>query len=597
MSPSERKRARRRLRAPDPRWEAPPEIDDAVVDRLTRVLRLPASLCAVLAARGLRDVEDAKRFLRPRLAHLDTPGLLADGPEAAERVARAVRAGETIFVHGDYDVDGICGAALLTRFLRARGARVSAFVPHRLRDGYDFTTAGLDAARAEGADLVVTVDCGTVAHETVAEARTSGIDVVVTDHHTVSDGLPEASAVVNPRRPDCRYPDKDLCGAGLAFRLCQLVAEALGEGEDDLVGLVDLVAVATVADLVPLKGHNRVLTHYGLRRLARTRVPGLRALLEVSDVSPDAVSAGHVGFRLAPRINAAGRVGEAADALRLLLTDDDGEARRLARRLDELNARRREEDRRTLDEALESLEASFDPGTDFGVVLAGRGWHPGVIGIVASRVVERVHRPVVMISLDGDRARGSARSIPGFHLYRALARCSEHFHRFGGHRQAAGMDVRIDAVDAFRAAFNEVAREELEGEDLRPVLRPDADLDLSAADLGLAHWLSYLGPHGIGNPGPLFRARGVRVQGARVVGDGHLKVVLRQGRARIDAIGFGLAERLPPDAIADEPFDALLRVERNEYRGRVSVQARLTDLRPSTVAGRPSGAIMETRVS
>lgn len=582
MSSSGRSRVEARLRAPDPRWGSPPRPDSARVDELTGALGLPRALCSVLVARGHDVVDDAKRVLRPRLEHLHDPSTLADGPAAARRIAEAVRRGETVLVHGDYDVDGICSTALLTRFLRSLGGTVVPFVPHRLRDGYDFSPAGLAAAREAGASVVVTADCGTLAHGPIADARAAGIDVVVTDHHTVGASLPQAVAVVNPRRDDCRYPDKDLCGAGVAFRLCELVAAELGADADELHTLVDLVALATIADLVPLAGENRVLAHFGLRRLARTRWVGLRALLAVSDVDPGRLTSGHVGFRLAPRINAAGRIGEARDALGLLLTDDESEARSLARRLDELNTERREEDRRTLDEALDHLVDRFDPASDFGLVLSADGWHPGVIGIVASRVVERVHRPVVMIALDGTKGRGSARSIPGFHLYEALAECAEHLDRFGGHRQAAGMDVRPESVEAFRVAFNAVAREKLDGRELRPTLRPDVDLDLAEADLELVRWLSYLGPHGIGNPGPLFRARDLRVEGARVVGERHIKAVLRQGAARIDAIGFGLAERLPTERLGDEPFDALFRLERNEWRGRTRVQAKLTDLRPAS---------------
>lgn len=581
MSPTGHSRATARLRAPDPQWAPPRPADPDRVAALVDALKLPAPLCAVLVARGLDEVDDAKRFLRPSLDLLHDPALLADGSAAAQRIAQAVRDGETMLVHGDYDVDGISAAALLTRFLRSRGAAVVPFVPHRLRDGYDFSTAGLQAAREAGAGLIVTVDCGTVAHDAVTEARAAGIDVVVTDHHTVGEKLPDALAVVNPQRSDCPYPDKNLCGAGLAYRVAELVARELDDGADDLPQLLDLVALATVADLVPLAGENRILAHYGLRRMSRSRWPGLRALLRVSDVDPASVTSGQVGFRVAPRINAAGRVGEAADALRLLLTEDAEEAETLAQRLDALNAERRDEDRRTLEEALTDLGDRFDPESDYGVVLAGSGWHPGVIGIVAARVVERIHRPVVMISLDGPMGRGSARSIPGFHLYDALAECAEHLDRFGGHRQAAGMDVRPESIDAFQAAFNAVARARLEGEELRPTLRPDADLSLGDADLDLVHWLSYLGPHGIGNPGPLFRAGGVEVEGARVVGERHLKATLRQGPGRLDGIGFGLADRHPPESLGKGHFDVLFRLERNEWRGRSSVQAKLVDLRPS----------------
>ncbi len=586
MSPTGQSRAAARLRAPDPRWAPLRPADRDRVAALVEALKLPAPLCSILAGRGIDDVAGAKRFLRPRLDHLGDPAALADGPAAVRRIARATREGETILVHGDYDVDGIAAAALLTRFLSGRGASVVPFVPHRLRDGYDFSAAGLEAARRAGATLIVTVDCGTVAHQAIAEASAAGMDVVVTDHHTVGDRLPDAVAVVNPQRSDCAYPDKNLCGAGLAYRVAELLANELEAGTPaaettEPPELLDLVALATIADLVPLVGENRILAHYGLRRMSASRWPGLRALLRVSDVDPTSVTAGQVGFRVAPRINAAGRVGESADALRLLLTEDPDEADVLAQRLDTLNTERRDEDRRTLDEALEDLGGRFDPESDFGVVLSGSGWHPGVIGIVASRVVERIHRPVVMIAVDGAMGRGSARSIPGFHLYDALAECSEHLERFGGHRQAAGMDVPADRIEAFQAAFNEVARTRLEGEDLRPTLTPDAEFTLGEADLDLVRWLAYLGPHGMGNPGPVFRASGVEVDGARVVGERHLKATLRQGGDRLDAIGFGMAERHPPASFDGGRFDVLLRLERNEWRGRASVQAKLLDLCPS----------------
>jgi single-stranded-DNA-specific exonuclease len=569
-----------RLRPPDPVWIRPERPDAGVVAGLGAGLRLPKTLCRVLATRGITDVEQAKRFLRPRLEHLHHPSALADGTRAAERVASAIRRGERIFVHGDYDVDGICATALLTRCLRALGGSVVPFVPHRIRDGYDFSRSGLAAARGAGAGLIVTADCGTLAHETVREAADAGIDVVVTDHHTVGDRLPDAWAVVNPQRPDCDYPDKGLCGAGVAYKLCQLVGAMVGAGTHDLREYLDLVALATVADLVPLEGENRVLVSYGLRRMPHTRVVGISALLEASGLSARGLTAGKLGFVVAPRINAAGRIGESADALALLLTEDRAEARRMAESLEATNKARQEEDRRTLDEALELLEADYDADADFGVVLASEGWHPGVIGIVASRVVERIHRPVVMVALDGASGRGSARSISGFHLHEALTECSAHLRRYGGHRQAAGMDLDRASLEAFRVAFNEVARARLSENDLRPVLRADAELALEEVDLELVRWMEYLGPHGVGNPAPLFLAASVNLTGARIVGEGHLKVRLG-GESGLDAIGFGLADRFPPEAVGRETHDALLRLERNEWRGTVRPQARLADLRPS----------------
>jgi single-stranded-DNA-specific exonuclease len=476
----------------------------------------------------------------------------------------------------------MCATALYTRWLRSLDVRAVPFVPHRLRDGYDFGDAGLAAARDAGATLVLTADCGTSAHETVRRARAEGLDVIVTDHHAVGAALPPASAVVNPQRSDCAYPDKGLCGTGVAFKLCALVGRALGAREDDLLVYLDLVALATVADLVPLEGENRVLVRHGLRRFADTRLPGMGALLEAAGVSAADVSAGRLGYVVAPRLNAAGRVGDAMDGLRLLLTDDVGEARELAAGLEELNRARREEDRRTLGEALDALGRTWDPERDYGVVLAGEGWHPGVIGIVASRVVERVYRPTVLLALEGDRARGSARSIPGFDLYEAVAACAPHLRRFGGHRQAAGMDVDRDAIPAFREAFNVEARRHLVGRELRPTLHVDAELSLADADLQLVHWLSYLGPHGIGNPRPVFLARGVGLFRPRVVGESHLKVALRGDGVVVDAIGFDLARRHPPERLTEEArYDVLFRLGRNEWRGAVTVQAELLDLRAS----------------
>ena len=555
--------------------------EEDVVSDLTASLRLPRPLCSVLAVRGFDRVDVAKRFLRPLLEHLHDPETLADGTLAAERIARAIRSGESILVHGDYDVDGICATALTTRWLRGLGGRVTPFVPHRMRDGYDFSEGGLEAARRASATLVVTADCGTLALQPIARARAEGIDVIVTDHHTVGPQLPEALAVVNPQRPDCTYPFKGLCGTAVTFKLCQLVARALGADESELFVHLDLVALATVADLVPLADENRVLVSYGLRRLRQSRSVGLRALLEAAGVPAEDVTAGKLGFVVAPRINAAGRIGESADALRLLLTEDRAEAEALAEQLDGINTARQNEDRRTLEEALEHLEGFYVPERDFGVVLAAEGWHPGVIGIVASRIVERIHRPVVLIALDGPRGRGSARSIPGFHLHEALSACAQHMLRFGGHKQAAGMDVSRDAVPALREAFNAEARARLGEEDLRPVLRPDLEISPVDIDLDLVRWLDYLGPHGIGNPGPLFQSRSLMIEDPRRVGDRHLKALLRAGSTRIDAIGFGMADRFQLDELRARPHDVLFRVERNDWRGVSKPQARLVDLRPA----------------
>lgn len=536
-------------------------------------------------------MEPAKAFLRPLLESLHSPSALKDLDRAAERVLLAIERGETILVHGDYDVDGIAATALLTRWLRRFGATVEPFVPHRLRDGYDLGPAGVNRAIEVGARLLLTADCGIVAVDAVAEARRQGLDVVVTDHHTPGPALPSATAVVNPNRSDCTYPEGSLCGAGVAFKLVQRLAELRGVPFTELLPDLDLVALATVADLVPLTGENRVLVRYGLRALERTAKPGLRALLESAGVvepgvESSGIEAGQVGFRVAPRINALGRLDDAAVALRLLLTDDRAEARRLAARADEVNTARQDEDRRTLDEALLQLEETFDPARDFGLVLAGEQWHPGVIGIVASRVVERVFRPVVMVTLREGKGRGSGRSVPGFDLHEALVGCREHLGRFGGHRQAAGLDIDPTDLPSFREAFNRFARERLADVDLRPELRADVELHLGQADLSLAAVLRHLGPHGIGNPRPVFAGSRLRVVGSpREVGTGHLKLTLEQDGITRPAIGFGLVPRFRPESLAGRRVDALFQLTINEYRGRRTAQLRLLDLRPEADSG------------
>jgi single-stranded-DNA-specific exonuclease len=570
------------------RWYLRPPPSRADAFALAGALGLPPALGALLLQRGVSDVEGAKRYLRPLVDDAPDPSRILDLPRAAERIADAIRVGEPVFVHGDYDVDGVCAAALLTRWIRRLGGTAHPFVPHRMQQGYDLSAAGVERARASGAGVLVTVDCGIRAHEAVDMAVTAGLDVIVTDHHTPGPTLPSAFAVVNPNRVDDTSGYGALCGAGVVFALVRALAEAAGYGLEDLLPDLDLVALATVADLVPLEATNRSLVRYGLRALCRTDKPGLRALLEVCDlvepgVAPPAapaLEAGRVGFVLAPRINAVGRMGDAGDALRLLLSRDPAEARGLAEALDEINLRRREEDRRTLDEALERLEASYDASRDYGVVLAAEGWHPGVIGIVASRVVERIHRPTVLIALEGGRGRGSARSIPGFHLHDAIADVSDHLVRFGGHAQAAGLEVERDRIPAFREAFSEVARSRLDDEDVRPRVRIDLELDPASATLELAERARWLGPHGVGNARPVFLSRGVTVREAREVGTGHLRIRIDAGGGTLEGIGFGLAERISADEVAGASMDIAYQLTVNEWRGRRAPQMKLVDLRP-----------------
>ncbi|HEV2146196.1 MAG TPA: single-stranded-DNA-specific exonuclease RecJ [Longimicrobiaceae bacterium] len=564
------------------RWIFPATPDAAAVERLSGELRLPPPLCRLLVQRGFGEPHTAREFLRPHPGQIHPPQLLAGMADAVSRLRRAIGAGETVLVHGDYDVDGICATALFTRALRAMGARAVPFVPHRLEDGYDLTDAGIRAAASAGATLILTGDCGIVAHEAVNRARRAGIDVVVTDHHTPGPTLPDCVAVVNPNRADCGYPDKGLAGVGVAYKLCCALAAEVGFPEERLHPFLDLVAVATIADLAPLSGENRALVRWGLKVLAQTPNPGLRALLRSCGLADRAeITAAQVGYVLAPRINAVGRMSEALRGVDLLLTDDPAEAAEIAASLEAENRSRQAVDGQTLGEVMRTLDRVYDPDRDWGVVLAADGWHPGVIGIVASRVVERIHRPTVLIALSGSgEGKGSARSISGFHLYDALRECAGHLVRFGGHRYAAGCSILPDRVDAFRSAFNARARAVLTEDHLVPEVRIDLELRLHEAGDELFRMLRHAGPFGMGNPTPVFAARGVGVAGhPRLVGQSHLKMTLASGGASLEAIGFGMGDRLADPGFASGPLDVAFKLEENTWNGRSRLQAKLVDVR------------------
>ena len=435
------------------RWVVAPSPDQAMVRELAATLNLPLPLAGILVQRGYGAPEAARRFLRPSLAELSDPLALTDMARAVELIVAAVRNGAPILVHGDFDVDGQCASALLTRALRLAGGNATAFVPHRLRDGYDFGPAGLAKALEIGAGLVITCDCGITAVESVAAAKAAGLQVIVTDHHLPGSTLPPADAVLDPQRPDDRSGATNLCGTGVAFKLVQALIPALGLSPNLPLHLLDMVALATVADVVPLVGENRILVKHGLKLLADSRWPGIRALVETAGLTGRVIRAGHVGFILGPRLNAAGRIGDAAEGLRLLLTDDPVEAMTLARRLDALNAERQMIDQRILDQVLEQLTSVG--ALDAVIVLDGEDWHPGVVGIVASRVVERYGRPTFLIAFDGDIGKGSGRSISRFDLHAALTECGDLLERYGGHHMAAGLTLRRDNLGAFRARLIE----------------------------------------------------------------------------------------------------------------------------------------------
>jgi single-stranded-DNA-specific exonuclease len=563
---------------PQARWAIAPAADGERVRALQTALNLPARVCALLASRGYGDPDVAKRFLRPRLEHLHDSLLLHGMDAALARLNRALDRGEHILVHGDYDVDGMCSTTILTRTLRALGGQVTPFIPHRLRDGYDLTSAGVQAARDAGASLVVACDCGTSALQPIAELKALGIDCIVCDHHLPGGPLPDSVALLNPRAPNCSYPDKDLCAAGVVFKLAVALLQSRGRSATFAFHMLDLVALATVADVASLRGENRILVRYGLRLLNETRNIGLQALIRAAGLEGQHITAGRVGFVLAPRLNAAGRVGHGMRGVDLLLETDDQQALMRARELEEMNRERQEIDRATLEQARQRVE-QLDLETTYGLVLASPAWHPGVIGIVASRLVELYTRPAILIATENGIGKGSGRSTARFDLHAGISACRDLLLRFGGHRVAAGLTISADRIDDFAAAFNAVARERLTPDDLVPEHR--IDLEIAAGEgLGdLDAAVRHFEPFGMGNPAPTFVSRGVLLDAPpRTVGSDGLKLIIRAGEGRFEAIGWGMAD-LAPGLAEGVPFDIAYRLETDAFGGQERLVAKLFALR------------------
>jgi len=494
--------------------------------------------------------------------------------EAVERLVRAIRNNERIVIHGDYDVDGMCSTAVLLRTIRKLGGDAVPFIPRRIEDGYDLTFAGVNAAIEANAKVLVTCDCGTNALAPVEVACKAGIDVIITDHHLPSGPLPSCLAVLNPKRDGCEYPDKDLAAAGIAFKLSLALTRALGGAEDDVFRMLDLVALATIADVAPLRGENRVRARAGLKVMKDSPNQGIRALIRSSGLEGKSLNAGRIGFILAPRLNAVGRLGHALRGVELLMSQSEHEANAIARELEELNRHRQEVDRKTLARARELIE-SLDLDATHGIVLAEDGWHPGVIGIVASRLLEEHGRPVLLIALDGEEGRGSGRSISAFDLHAALTECRDLLVRFGGHRAAAGVTIARDKIPELARRFNEIALAQLTVEDLVAELRVDLEIPISSANLELEMLLRHFEPFGPSNPTPVIVSRGVRLAApARVMGDGHLKLRLRTETGELEAIGWGMAS-LASELDMTTPLDIAYRLERDYWNGVTRLQAKL----------------------
>jgi single-stranded-DNA-specific exonuclease len=567
-----------------PRWETLP-CDEPATERLASALGIAPVVARLLCQRGLGDPELAARFLNPSLEHLHDPMALADMGIAVDRVLGAIARKERIAIHGDYDVDGVTSTVILRRALELLHADVVHFIPERLKDGYGLQPAAVERLHAAGVALIISVDCGIRGADAARRARELGIDLIITDHHEPDTELPPALAVINPKRTDCSYPDKYLAGVGVALKLVQALLRRT-QHENWLPGFIKVAAIGTLADVVPLVGENRVIAKLGLDLLTRgPHKVGLRALLDVAGLAGKTIDSYHIAFMLAPRVNAAGRMSTPDIATRLLLASDEAmgeEARGLALLLDGENVRRQEEEAGILAAARKIVETDPDVGARSVLVVAGEGWHRGVIGIVASKLVDAFHRPAIVLSIQDGVAHGSCRSIRLFNMLDALEQCAHLFIRFGGHKQAAGLTMDASRVRELRAAVNDVADQTLGPDDLMPRLLIDGDLTFRGITGNVAAGIASLAPFGAGNPRPVFAARGVEiVDGPRKLKERHLKMALRQEGRIFRAIAWRAAERHDYVTLHKAALDVAFSLDQNQYNGETYVELTLADLRSS----------------
>ena len=547
---------------------------------LARALNASPTIASLLLSRGYEDEETARRFLKPSYDQLHDPYLMLGMSKAVPRLLRAIEQGEPILVYGDYDVDGTTGTAVLLRALGMLGAKTGFHVPHRFTEGYGIQQAALEKAAREGYKLAISVDCGIRAHEPLYWARDNGLDVIITDHHLPDEGkqgVPPAYAILNPNQVDCTYPDKNLAGVGVAFKLVHALFREYGR-ESQVKGFLKVVAIGTVADVAKLTGENRNIVALGLKDLPQATNPGLRALMEVAGCDSTSMTAYDIGFRLGPRINAAGRMDAARAVVDLFSTTDVGEAKRLAQHLDTRNRERKEVQQQIVELAISELESA--EATSHVAVIAGDGWHRGVIGIAASKIVERINRPCVVLSIDGDVAHGSGRSIEPYHLLNGLTACADLFEKFGGHSHAAGITIRPERISDFRQRLNEHAAACLTAEDLVPCVQIDAELPTERISFELVGELQDLEPFGAGNPRPVFLGRNLCiVSEPRLIGERHMKfnVAGPEGRP-LETIWWNGSESL---ADLRSGVDMAYTIETSNWTGETFLQLSVQDVRTS----------------
>lgn len=564
-------------RFPNKRW-IQTRCDATSARRLARELGISEVTATLIANRNITDPEAAYKFLYPSIEDLHEPFLMRDMREAVARILSAIEKKEKILIYGDYDVDGTTSTVILKKALTIIGADVSYYIPERLKDGYGLRDDAMQMAKQSGYHLIISVDTGIRAQQVVEHARELGLDIIITDHHLPEEGLPRANAVLNPKRPDCLYPNKDLAGCGVAFKLAQALLTVSGH-ERLVESFIKIAAIGTIADIVPLVGENRIIAKYGLAGLTRPNNHGLRALMEVAGITGKSVSCFDVGFRIGPRINAVGRMAGASAAVDLFDAPDLETAMRLAVSMNDQNLARQQIEADILAQAMAEIERDPVHLNSHVAVIVGEGWHRGVIGIVASKVVEHLHRPTIIISVEDGVGHGSGRSISSFHLLNGLESCGDLFDRFGGHSHAAGLAIRADRINELRQRLNEHARLVLTEEDLVPVVATDFSLPLRLATRETIEEITKLEPFGPGNPQPVFEAHGAQVVTApRVLKDKHLKFRVQQSSRWLDCIWWGAGARAA-DIFPGDRVSLAFALSENTYNGNTHVQLTLRDLK------------------
>ena len=554
------------------------------VSRLSGETRLPEALCKIILQRGLHNVEAVEKFFKPKLEYLHSPWLMKDMEKAVDRIIQAIDKGEKILVFGDYDVDGTTAVACMYRFLKKlapEGDQIEFYVPHRYREGYGVSKMGIDSAKAGARSLIISLDCGIKSVELVAYAKSLGIDFIICDHHLPDKIIPDAVAILNPKQIDCNYPYKELCGCGVGYKLISAIAERKQMPAKSVTEFLDLVATAIAADIVPMTGENRILAYYGLMKVNLKPCAGILALKNLAETK-GSLTITNVVFIIAPRVNAAGRMDDARKAVELFIESEPGRALELAAQLHSDNFNRKETDKAITTEALKMIESNPELLTKKSSVVYSENWHKGVVGIVASRLIEKHFKPTVVLTRSGDLVSGSARSVPGFNLYEAIYACRETLVAYGGHFAAAGLSLLPEKLHEFTTRFNEVVSSSIEDHMLVPEIIIDAEINFTDINTDFYKLLTAIEPFGPENMRPVFLTRNVMNVSSRIVKDEHARMVVRDGITTMTGIGFNLRETFETIDLS-QPIDIAYTLDENEWNGDTTIQLKVVDLRQSTL--------------